>query len=172
MHCKINTNAVYPTGSCAAFPSTLIIILQSHHLCRYSEAQWKQWDWILGFNLNFSSFHFNVIIKYTVYIYRKHNVVSHKCYFLRLQMGDERISALVVHMNYHTHCNCFPSSQRLKYWHSAIMRDYHDPYHKSTEKNSGKCTCCCCWHVQIWFKNVPCLSALGMVYSKPIFCEH
>lgn len=51
---------------------------------------------------NFPSFNFNFIIKYTVYIYRKHNVISHKYFFLRLQMGDERLGALAVHMIYHT----------------------------------------------------------------------
>lgn len=62
---------------------------------------------------NFPSFNFNFIRKYIVYIYRKHNVISHKCYFLTLQMGDERLGALAVHMYYQTHCCCFASPQRL-----------------------------------------------------------
>lgn len=110
---------------------------------------------------NFPSLHFNVIIKYAIYIYRKHNVVSHKHYVLRPQMADEKLGALAVCMNYCIHCNCFPSFQKWKCWHPGIMKDHHDPYCKSAKLNSGKSTCCHCWYVWIWFKNVPCLSALG-----------
>jgi len=57
-------------------------------------------------------------------------MVSHKRCFLRFEVGDERLGPLAVHMNYHTQCNCLPSSQRLKRWHPGITRVYYDPCHK------------------------------------------
>lgn len=75
---------------------------------------------------------------------------SYKCYFLRLQRGDERLGAwlltctITIVMN--QCCNCFPSLQRLKC------------RHKRAKKYSEKYTCNHCWYVQIWFKSVPCVA--------------